>query len=307
GLGRRKILQTGFVGRRTELHRVRQRIRRGEKVFVFQGLGGLGKSTLAFQVLPMLGAGDDDVVVLWAQEAESQPDRAEALVAQLLEYSRGRFGAGWESVVQQVDRVAGDDPAQRFLLFLDVLLQNVPRLVLYLDNLESLLVGPNDPRAAHDEGAIGEWRSEALARIWGALVELAGDRDLVVVASCRYRHPGFAGALLPVPPLQPDALYRMMGWFPALRRLSGAARAGLVERLAGHPRAVEFANDLVAHALAAWEDDRGPWQLSDPPSAAELERERRELVEPALPRVREKLWDDLLLAEIWDRVLDDRA
>ncbi|MCP4664472.1 MAG: tetratricopeptide repeat protein, partial [bacterium] len=41
--------------------------------------------------------------------------------------------------------------------------------------------------------------------------------------------------------------------------------------------------------------------------AAELERERRELVEPALPRVREKLWDDLLLAEIWDRVLDDRA
>ena len=49
-----------------------------------------------------------------------------------------------------------------------------------------------------------------------------------------------------------------------MRRLSGVARAGLVERLAGHPRAVEFANDLVAHALAAWEDDCGPWQLSDP-------------------------------------------
>lgn len=66
---------TGFVGRRTELHRVRQRIRQGEKVFVFQGLGGLGKSTLAFQVLPMLSAGDDDVAVLWGQETEAQPDR----------------------------------------------------------------------------------------------------------------------------------------------------------------------------------------------------------------------------------------
>ncbi len=306
GLGRRKVLQTGFVGRRVELHRVRQRIRRGDKVFVFQGLGGLGKSTLALRVLPMLGA-EEDVAVIWCQETEAHGDRAEALVAELLEYCRGRLGAGWEQVVQQVDRVAGDDAARRFVLFLDVLLQNVPRLVLYLDNLESLLVGPEDPRAARDQGAMGEWRSEASAAIWQALRELAGQRELVVVASCRYRHPDFAGALIPVAPLPNDALYRMMRWFPGLRRLSGAAREGLVARLAGHPRAVEFANDLIAHSLATWEDDHGPWRLSDPPSAAELEREGRELVAPALPRVQEKLWHDLLLAEIWQRVLDDPA
>ncbi len=306
GLGRRKVLQTGFVGRRVELHRVRQRIRRGDKVFVFQGLGGLGKSTLALRVLPMLGAGDD-VAVLWCQETESQPDRAEALVAELLDYCRGRCGAGWEQVVQQVDRAAGDDAARRFMLFLDFLLQNVPRLVLYFDNLESLLVGPEDPRAAREAGAMGEWRSEALAAIWQAVRELAGERELTVVASCRYRHPDFAGALMPVSPLPPDALYRMMRWFPGLRRLSGAARVALVSRLAGHPRAVEFANDLIAYSLAAWEDDHGLWRLSEPPSEAELEREGRELVEPALPRVQEKLWDDLLLAEIWERVLDDRA
>ncbi|MCP4659412.1 MAG: tetratricopeptide repeat protein, partial [bacterium] len=306
GLGRRKVLQTGFVGRRVEFHRVRQRIRRGDKVFVFQGLGGLGKSTLAFRVLPMLGAGED-VAVLWCQETESQPDRAEALVAELLAYCWGRFGAGWEEVVQQVDRVAGDNAAQRFVLFLDAVLQKVPRLVLYLDNLESLLVGPDDPRAAGDEGAMGEWRSAALGAIWQALRELAGQRELMVVASCRYRHPDFAGTLVPVSPLQPDALYRMMRWFPGLRRLSGAARVALVSRLAGHPRAVEFANDLIAHSLAAWEDDHGPWRLLDPPSDAELEHEGRELVEPALPQVQEKLWDDLLLGEIWERVLEDRA
>jgi hypothetical protein len=306
GVGKRLMLQTGFVGRRTELHQVRQRIRRGDKVFVFQGLGGLGKSTLAMRMLPMLGA-EDDVVVLWCQETESQPDRAEALVAQLLDYCRGRFGSGWEQVVFQVDRVAGDDSARRFVLFLDVLLQNVPRLVLYLDNLESLQVGPDDPRSGHDENAMGEWRSDAVAAIWTALVEIAGQRELRVVASCRYRHPDFRGQLLPVSPMASDALYRMMGWFPALRRLSGEAREELVRRLAGHPRAVEFANDLVAHQLGEWEDERGPWTLSDPPTEEELERERRDLLEPALPEVRERLWEDLLLAAIWERVLDERA
>ena len=48
GSGSRRFLSTGFIGRRTELHRIRQRLRRGDRVLVFQGLGGLGKTTLAF-------------------------------------------------------------------------------------------------------------------------------------------------------------------------------------------------------------------------------------------------------------------
>ena len=99
-----------------------------------------------------------------------------------------------------------------------------------------------------------------------------------------------------------------MGWFDGLRLLSTEARARLVGRLAGHPRAVEYAADLIQKALEDWEDTHGrPWQLPDPPTAADLEREWSELVEPALPRVEAKLWDNLLLAAIWDRVLDDRA
>src|SRR5262249_37879044 len=37
------------------------------------------------------------------------------------------------------------------------------------------------------------------------------------------------------------------------------------------------------------------------------EREWRKMVEPALPKVRERLWANLLLAAIWDNVLDERA
>ena len=42
GFGDRRVLSTGFIGRRVEQHKVRQRLREGARVFVFQGLGGLG-------------------------------------------------------------------------------------------------------------------------------------------------------------------------------------------------------------------------------------------------------------------------
>jgi hypothetical protein len=255
GTGQRKILSAGFIGRRTERHRIRARLRRGDRVLVFQGLGGLGKTTLAFHTLPMLGS-REAVCSLWCQEAEREANPAENLVGQLLAYCRGRFGHGWESVVQQVDRAAEEDSALRFQYFLQVLLGNVDRLVMYLDNLESLLLGPKDVHGGRAEGSSAEspageasfasWRSEPLGRIWSLLCEMAkaGDR-LYLVASCRYRNEDFERYTIPVSPLPADAVYRLMGWFAGLRRLSVRTRARLVDRLAGHPRAVEFAGDLI--------------------------------------------------------------
>ncbi len=301
GSGDRRRLAAGFIGRRGELHRIRQRTRRGDRVLVLQGLGGLGKSTLAFHVLPMLGK-SEQICTLWCQES-GQPDRAEALVAQLLEFCRSRFGAAWEQVVYQVDRAAGDDPARRFSLFLQALTDKVEELVLYFDSLDSLLVGVATER---DETAFADWSTPTLAAIWQSAVDLAGDSGrLFLVASCRYRNQVFGRALVPLSPLPADAMYRMLGWFPALRRLCPANRARLVGRLAGHPRAVEFAETLVGHHLAAWEQRRGDWPA--PADEHAIEHEWQELVEPALPRVRERLWTDLLLAEIWDQVLDERA
>jgi tetratricopeptide (TPR) repeat protein len=308
--GTRRLLTTGFIGRRTELHALRRRVRAGQRVFVLQGLGGLGKSTLALHMIRDILRAGNDLCTLWCQDAEKAegPDGiAVALLGQLLDFCRKRFGAGWEAVVQQVDRLAGDDPARRFAAFLDVLVANVPRLVVYLDNLESLLVGP---AAAADPAAFAGWRTPALGAIWSALAESARDTaKLHLVASCRYRHADFRGqALIPVSPLPRDALFRLMGWFPGLRRLCTASRAGLVRRLEGHPRAVEFANDLVEHALEDWEENHGrPWRLPDAATADDLAREWSELVEPVLPQVGEQLRDDLLFDALWDRVLDPRA
>jgi tetratricopeptide (TPR) repeat protein len=310
-VGTRRILTTGFIGRRTDLHRLRRMVREGQRVFVLQGLGGLGKSTLAFHMVKEILHAGDDLCTLWCQDAEKAetPDQIpEALVGQLLEFCRRRFGLEWESVVQQVDCAAGADPARRFALFLQVLVDQTDRLVVYLDNLESLLIGPEDVGPA-DAEAFGQWRTPALQAIWQTLRQFARDTDKVtMVASCRYRHDDFRQALIPVGPLPPGALFRLMGWYPGLRRLSVRSRARLTDRMDGHPRAVEFANDLVEHALDDWKERKGrAWTLPVEPADEDLTREWTEIVEPALPKVEEKLRDDLLFDALWDRVLDDRA
>ena len=104
-----QVLATGFIGRRTDLHRLRHRIRRGDRVFVLQGLGGLGKSTLAFHMLPLLESSKEAHCILWCQDTEKHTQDAakhthdanpiaESLVGQLWEdeppASRARLGGG---------------------------------------------------------------------------------------------------------------------------------------------------------------------------------------------------------------------
>ncbi|MEM8950969.1 MAG: tetratricopeptide repeat protein [Pseudomonadota bacterium] len=306
GFGDRRVLRAGFIGRRMEQHKIRKRLREGGKVFVFQGLGGLGKSTLAQKILPWLTDDAADVCTIWCQEAEkNEGARADVLVTQLLAYCRKRFGLDWEQVVQQVDQVAGDDSGQRFLYFLQILVQNAPGLVLYLDNLESFLNGPED---GEEEEAFGEWAEPALQTIWQNAHQMAEDAEKFhLVASCRYKHGDFGDALMPVSPLPPDALFRLTAWHQSLQKLHAKTRARLVGRLDGHPRAVDYADDLIRKALTDWRNKQREWSLSIPPKDEEIEQEWAVLAEPALPAVAEKLRDNLLLRAIWDNVLDDRS
>ena len=295
GTDQRRILSTGFIGRRRELHRFRRAVRRGQHVFVFQGLGGLGKSTLALRTLPMLAQGCPTLTI-WCQEMEDEDNQAQELTGRLSEFGQSLFGPQWVEVVSAVDR--SPDVIERFKYFLQVILNNKGRVVIYLDNLESLLMGPDD----EDPEAFGNWRSSEVAQIWEILKKTSGYK-LSVMASCRYRNPDFGSQMIHVPEMSSDAIFRMMGWFDGLRQLSVTNRAKLVSRLHGHPRAVEFLADLIDKSIKDWEDKRGEWVTPTTVKGAESEWEK--LIAPALPEVEEQLRQNLLLDAIWRNVLDD--
>ena len=300
GTDQRQILSTGFIGRRQELHHFRRSMRRGQRVFVFQGLGGLGKSTLAFKALPILSRdGQYPSLTIWCQELEHEDNLARALINQFSESAQTLFGEQWIGVVQAVDQMPEATEPQRFGFFLQTMLENMPHLVLYLDNLESLLRGPDD----EDPEAFGEWRSEELQDIWTMLKSHSGDK-LSVVASCRYRHASFEADTIHVPEMHDAAIFRMMGWFDGLRQLSLTSRAELVRRLHGHPRAVEFLDALIRDSLAQWENRYGEWV---PPRTLESIQDEWQLIAPALPDVETQLRTNLLLDAIWNQILDDRC
>jgi hypothetical protein len=172
--------------------------------------------------------------------------------------------------------------------------------VLYLDNLESLQSGP----AGEDIGAFADWRNPECAAFWQGLRRLQRQSpgQLAILASTRNRQPDF-GAGVPFRRLSDDAMWRMMPWFPSLRRLSEASRAGLVDRLAGHPRSVEYLDALIDQALLKWEYDNGDFQTGCL-SAAE---EQAQIIARVLPELDVQLSENLLFDALWDRVLDEPA
>ena len=129
-------------------------------------------------MLSLLGE-PEDVCTLWCHLAEKQPDRVEALLQQLLDFGSKRV-KGWDADVAGVDREP--DAARHFLAYVQHLLQTVPGLVLYFDNLESLMVGPpeDDSQPPRPE-AFAEWQPPQAGGLWRAF-----DGWRATTASCSW-------------------------------------------------------------------------------------------------------------------------
>jgi tetratricopeptide (TPR) repeat protein len=304
--GNRRILITGFVGRRNELHQIRRRLRAGQKAFFFHGLGGVGKTTLAVHLLSVLGK-PEDVCALWCQEYAGKSDPARWIIRSLIDFGRERFGDEMDELAAKFERQWSRDLAAQLRATLEKLLTGPSQTVIYLDNIESLLIGPEFEDSTNE---FSRWASPELEALWSVLLDYAENSgSLYVLATSRYLNETIPQRYqLPVPPLGRDALFRLTKWFPALQRLSTQTRARLAERLAGHPRAVEFANGLVDYSLDQWEQIHGAWTIPEPAARPEvLEREWNQLVAVVLPDVQVQLESNMLLDAIWDRVLTDRG
>jgi len=308
--GRSYVLHKGFIGRRRELHALRRDLHRGQNVHVAQGLGGLGKTAFCYEALKLYKRQGRDVLALWCAEVEQEGDPVSALMRQVSEQAIALIGEAWEAILDDVDHLATQQPAvQRPAIRLITLLRAVlrrqgqPPLVLYLDNLESLLNRPDNG----DGDVLRAWRDPEAETLWRELVRMAqtsGGR-LALLASCRYRHSDFGSGLIPFSRLPDDAVWRMLGWFPSLRRLSAVSRARLVTQLAGHPRAVTWLDALVSYAILQWEEQHGP--LPEAPTTEQGRAEWDALVAPVLPSLTQRMSEDLLFKALWERVLDAPA
>ena len=118
--------------------------------------------------------------------------------------------------------------------------------------------------------------------------------------------------MVPFGPLPADALWRLTGWFPALRRLSVPTRARLLQHVSGHPRSVELLDGLLAEALGRWEFDNQPLEaereqvLRTERLDAWAEQEWQQIVAPALPSLDRQLSENLLFERLW-QIIDAPA
>jgi tetratricopeptide (TPR) repeat protein len=310
GSGRSRILHKGFIGRCKELHALRRDLKQGKTIHVVQGLGGLGKSAFCLEALKFYKRQGREALTLWCAEVEDEPDPVSSLLRQFSASAEQLIGTDWDPIVAAVDRAIADTPvlqrpARRFVVLLNALLhrEGLPPLVLHLDNLESLLSGTDND----DPAAFGTWRDAETDAWWQELTrytQRSGGR-LALLCSCRYRHPDFQSWLLPFGRLLDEAVWRLLGWFEGIRRLSYLSRAHLVERIAGHPRAVEFLDRLIRTAIADWEEING--DLPRATTEAEAKKEWDTLVVPVLPPLEQRLAEDLLFDALWTRVLDEPA
>ncbi len=279
------VLETGFVGRRSLQHEIRRRVeRKGIRLIVLQGLGGLGKTALASQLLSHTFAPKaEDQLILRGRGLDEEADPIATLRAQAEEHGKVHRLPHWEERLKRL-REETPEPASGFAATIEALREDLPGLVLYIDNAESLQDGPTtgDPRA------FGSWKPQAQG--WWGEVERLSEAGLILV-STRYGWRGLkAESWIVVDPMSPADVLRMLDAFPSFEPLGRKDRERLASRVDGHPRTLEVLDRLVSESM----DEQGPgFEVRDP---------WVDLIEPVLPKQSEEIRADLLLEELWERL-----
>ena len=279
------VLERGFIGRRDLLHEIRRRVHGGQRLLILQGLGGLGKTALASQLLARIfEIKPPDRLILRCQEAEDAADPVLALRGQAEEHGRLHRFRCWDARMKDL-RECFLDPVEGFVEVVRALRRDRPRLAIYADNVESLQEGPK----TEDARALGAWRPGAEAW-WRALERLEAEGDGLIFLTTRYLWSDLGErAWVGIGSMSPADSLRMIDCFPSLARLPREVRTRIAERVDGHPRTVEYLDRLVG-----WQRRKlGRKRLLDP---------WRDLIEPVLPEQAEQITADLLLEEIWRRL-----
>ncbi|MFH2043583.1 MAG: DUF3856 domain-containing protein [Pseudomonadota bacterium] len=274
----------GFIGRRKDLAMLGQRHIKGQRLFVLYGLGGIGKTALAVNLIPKLGIDQDKIVILDAARADKAANPFQDLWEQMTDQLQDAFPDILASILETYKQK--QDP--EILLGAMIAAVKDPWLV-YLDNAESLQVKVNS-----ENGDLGAWASQGISQWWQIVAAGAfHGGSLTLMATTRYLWEGIERKDSWQPGvLRPSDIARMMRWFPYLRQISHENKMKIIEWLNGHARALIYLEGLFKEILDSQtpEDDISAerWQAA---------------IEQALPQTDEKLEnEDLMLSHILKRL-----
>jgi tetratricopeptide (TPR) repeat protein len=238
-----------FVGRRAELRDLLAALRGSGAGVVVHGIGGVGKSTLAVQLVEQLGA-DRGLVVAVSGAASLNVDLVlEALRTALVGHAVSE-GLGDRDPLRQAAAALMDAAPpwrDRLELVRQVVLPRLPVLLL-VDNAEDLLTGDDDGRELAD----GD-----LAGFLAAWVRAAPQAKLVVTSRYPFTLPGGAQRRLRWHHLGPLSLAetRKLIWrLPALDALPPDDQQHAYAMVGGHPRTLEYLDALLRGGEAVFPD-----------------------------------------------------
>lgn len=243
------------VGRRWEQRRYpTELMSAGTAGMVLHGLGGVGKTTLADELIARLQEDGPELVLATIEKRVSAEELLDAILEAFAErlYQPPRPAWATPTVLGALRR-AGDgdlDWPARFAALRRTVLAAVPTLIV-LDNFE-------DNLTAAEPGAARRPR-EDVADLLTALVAGFGRSRLLITSRYRFVLPGNAEQALAfklVMPLSHAETLKLAWALPHLDRLDDEALEQLWRAVGGHPRCLEYVDALLSRGQARFADVR---------------------------------------------------
>ncbi|MEV0154263.1 CHAT domain-containing protein [Micromonospora sp. NPDC050686] len=247
--------ETGeVVGRRWEQRRYPDELRSpGVAGLVLHGLGGVGKTTLADELVARLTDADPTLVVAVVARQTS----AEQFLDSLVDAYAGRLGPAhrppWagDAVLRALARAGDGDLTwrQRFAVLRDQVLPLAPTVVL-VDNFE-------DNLAIDTTDAARPLADAELAALLAEFAATPGQGRLLFTTRYRFVLPNRAERALrfhALGPLSYAETLKLVWALPQLDRLDEAGIVQLWRAIGGHPRCLEYVDALLAKGQARFTD-----------------------------------------------------
>lgn len=288
-----------FVGRRREERRILQALRDPDGAGVLlHGLGGVGKSTLAAEILKSLSEQGWLIATVFGKVS---PDDLLAEVAQRL---LGQFQQEGMSEADPRRRLAVDlkrpdlDWEERFQALSQYLLGERP-LILLLDNFEDNFIEPTR----------FEIQNEDLADLLARWLAAPGRSRLLITSRQPFDLPDNAHEILErfhLGPLSFAETRKLIWRLPALDALPREEQLRAYTEVGGHPRALEYLDALLRGGKARFKDIsrrlKGAIEKKGIPSPTTWLRDVKGDLDRALAETVTLAVDDVLLDGLLDRL-----